>query len=186
MPESTDAPPRSAVPCINAGRAPPLLLDTNVVLDLWLFDDARVSDLASALKLEPLCVLGSGRLRDELAEVLRRARLATGAGAALRRRLEHRSADDVLAAWDGCMLEVKDAESSLAAPQCRDADDQVFVDLALANAPCVLITRDRDLLRMARRLLESRVAVTTPERWRRAWASLHADRHVHEGIAPGF
>lgn len=50
--------------------------------------------------------------------------------------------------------------------RCTDPDDQKFIDLALALAPCQLITRDRALLKLARRAQDRQVLILQPQAWR--------------------
>jgi uncharacterized protein len=42
-------------------------------------------------------------------------------------------------------------------PQCRDSDDQKFLELALSAGADVLLTKDAELLRLARRALPFRI-----------------------------
>jgi predicted nucleic acid-binding protein len=49
--------------------------------------------------------------------------------------------------------------------RCTDPDDQKFIDLALAHAPCQLLTRDRALLKLARRALPRQVQILQPQAW---------------------
>jgi predicted nucleic acid-binding protein len=53
-------------------------------------------------------------------------------------------------------------------PRCTDTDDQKFVDLALDAGAQWLITRDRALLKLARRTLSMNLAIVTPERFNTA------------------
>jgi predicted nucleic acid-binding protein len=46
---------------------------------------------------------------------------------------------------------------------CSDPDDQKFIDLAMAHAPCRLLSRDRALLRLARRAAEQGVLIDRPQ-----------------------
>ena len=49
---------------------------------------------------------------------------------------------------------------------CTDADDQKFIDLAIAARAHTLVTRDKALLRLARKALERHgVRVCRPEAW---------------------
>jgi len=48
---------------------------------------------------------------------------------------------------------------------CTDADDQCFIDLALAQRARWLITHDRALLRLARRARALGVEILTPAQW---------------------
>ena len=51
-------------------------------------------------------------------------------------------------------------------PRCRDPDDQRFLELARDAGAAALVTRDRELLRLARRTMRmARFDVLTPESW---------------------
>lgn len=49
--------------------------------------------------------------------------------------------------------------------RCTDADDQMFIDLALAHRARWLLTRDRALLKLAKRARTFGVRVLTPASW---------------------
>jgi len=49
--------------------------------------------------------------------------------------------------------------------RCSDSDDQKFIDLAVASGAAWLISRDRAVLRLARRASAFGLAIVTPERW---------------------
>jgi predicted nucleic acid-binding protein len=49
---------------------------------------------------------------------------------------------------------------------CRDAADQVFIDLALQLSPALLLTRDRALLALRHRAADRGVDITTAASWR--------------------
>jgi len=124
-----------------------LVLDTHVWLDWLVFDDPRVAPIRQAIAAGGARVFMDSRCEDELARVLgyprRRTTLdAAGQAACLAecRRNSHRWSDGPSAA---------DPQPRL--PQCRDPDDQKFLELALACAADVLVTRDQALLELARR-----------------------------------
>jgi predicted nucleic acid-binding protein len=48
---------------------------------------------------------------------------------------------------------------------CRDPDDQMFLDLALAAGARWLVSRDRALLHLRRRAQSHGLAIVTPEQW---------------------
>ena len=48
---------------------------------------------------------------------------------------------------------------------CADADDQVFLDLALAERAGWLITRDKALLALRARARRHGLAIGAPEQW---------------------
>lgn len=136
-------------------RAPvAVVLDTNVVLDWLLFNDRGVSALAAALRSGRLRWLACARMRDEFERTLRRPELARWHPHGLR----------LLARFDN-------HAAMLAAPvstpvlRCDDADDQVFVDLALENQARWLISHDRAVLRLRRRAAALGLLIAKPAHW---------------------
>jgi predicted nucleic acid-binding protein len=136
------------------GRAPELelvakwrlVLDTHVWLDWLAFDDASVLPLKRALAQDRAEIYLDAACAAELERVLgypvgkrvadpgvQAARLAEA------RRLA-RPPDRRLSAAERASL-----------PRCTDADDQKFLELALAARADALLTKDRALLRLARR-----------------------------------
>ena len=49
--------------------------------------------------------------------------------------------------------------------RCTDADDQKFIDLALGYGARWLLSRDRAVLKLARRAQPLGLAVMTPDAW---------------------
>lgn len=154
-----------ASPPARPARCSPLaVLDTNVLLDWLVFRDAAAGPLVAAIESGALQPVAWPAMREELVHMLASDRLrrwAPDAAAALRLHDRHVR-----------VLPAATAQPSQAAthPRCTDADDQVFVDLALGVGARWLLTHDRALLRLARRLRPSGVAVLTPAAWA-AWAA---------------
>lgn len=127
-----------------------VVIDTNRVLDLWLFDEPQVAGLRQALEGRALRWLATAAMRAELARVLGYPQVL----AQLLRR--QREAAPVLAAFD------RWAECVPAAPpctvRCGDTDDQMFIDLAHAWH-AELFSKDREVLALTRRLAPLGVAV---------------------------
>ena len=128
-----------------------LVLDTNVVLDLLVFADPRVRALSEGLSAGRLHWLATHAMREELVRVLAYPKLAP-------RVASHRG--EALA-----VLQDFDRHARLLDPPakagvtCGDPDDQKFVDLAVAHR-CVLLSKDRDVLRMRKRLAQLQVTAT--------------------------
>lgn len=120
------------------GRA---VLDTNVVLDWLVFRNPRVDALGAALDAGSLQWLSCPPMRSELAYMLASQRLARWAP----------DASEVLGRHDRLATLCDAPELPLARLRCSDPDDQVFVDLALAQRADWLWTHDRALLKLARR-----------------------------------
>ncbi|MBQ9579442.1 MAG: PIN domain-containing protein, partial [Ottowia sp.] len=99
-----------------------VVIDTNWVLDAWVFADARATALQLAVEAGRVRWLATAAMRDELARVLDYPAVA------LRLARRGMSAAEALALFDAL------AQVLPAAPRapvvCRDADDQPFIDLA--------------------------------------------------------
>ena len=137
----------------------PIVLDTNVVLDALLFADARIAPLLAELRGgATLRWMASPGMRVELARVLTRPMLQSW----------QPDLDAVLRAYDQC-VQPCDAPPplppALSALRCRDQDDQLFIDLALQCKARWLVTRDRDLLNLARPARRHGLAIVVPEAW---------------------
>lgn len=122
----------------------PVVLDTNIVLDVFVFNDAAAQPVKQALQAGELDWLATQPMRDELARVLAYPQIIP------RLVFYQLAAEDVLDAFDrhARLTEV----AAKAAVTCSDADDQKFIDLAVA-AQALLLSKDRDVLSMRKRLL---------------------------------
>ena len=159
----------TAVQPLAAANAPACwVLDTNIVLDLWVFADPQVQALRDVLGLQALPWaapdtglprprwLATRVMRDELARVLTYPHLVR------RRPLAHEAAQAVLAAYDAAVTWCEPAPK--ARYVCTDTDDQKFVDLAVAHR-ATLISKDKAVLRLKKRLATVGVPVL------RAWTA---------------
>lgn len=122
-----------------AAPAPPrAVLDTNVLLDFWVFDDPRARALKSAIEQQRVLALATEAHIGELAEVLARSKFALSQAQQLA----------ILDHWRGLAQIV--AEARPAPLVCRDPDDQKFLDLAFSERANWLISKDKALLGLAR------------------------------------
>lgn len=131
-------------------RSPVLVIDTNVVLDLFIYEDPATAQLRELLGDPQVCWLATAVMREELRRVLDYPHVVRQMAA------RARSADAVLAAFDAR------AQIEGTAPKapytCKDGDDQKFIDLAVAHT-ATLLSKDKAVLCMARRLARLGVAV---------------------------
>ena len=125
-----------------------IVIDTNIVLDLFVFRDPLAQPLAQALANQTYKWLATAPMRDELERVLDYPNIA------LRLDAAQITATGVLAQFDAQVQRMDVAPKALLT--CRDPDDQKFIDLALAHQT-VLLSKDRAVLCMAKRLLAGRV-----------------------------
>lgn len=128
-----------------------LVLDTNIVLDLFVFGDEHARPVSEGLRQGALHWLATAQMREELSRVLAYPKLAP-------RVAQHRGgADAVLADFDRHARLVEPAPK--APVTCGDPDDQKFIDLAVAHR-CALLSKDREVLRMKKRLAGLDVVAT--------------------------
>ena len=132
--------------------APALMLDTNIVLDLWVFGDAVTAPLMAGLVQRRWRWLATAPMREELARVLAYPQIV--------KSLNHHqiTAADVLAQFDA---HVQWVDVAAKAPvTCKDPDDQKFIDLAVAHQ-AILLSKDNAVLSMAKRLVAQGVIART-------------------------
>ncbi|MGB4360669.1 MAG: putative toxin-antitoxin system toxin component, PIN family [Rhodoferax sp.] len=122
----------------------PVVLDTNIVLDAFVFDDPAARALKSALAAWQLEWIATKAMRDELARVLYYPKIVP------RMAFYQITAQHVLAQFDGQATLVDTAPK--ASVTCRDADDQKFIDLAVKHQ-ALLLSKDQAVLCMRSRLL---------------------------------
>lgn len=133
-------------------RAPRVVLDTNVWLDWLVFRDPAVAALREAQADGRIEIVIDEACEAELARVL-----AYDLGA---RSLDSRAQTECLDRCREIATRVP-AAAQAAWPECRDPDDRKFLALASAAGAAILVSRDRALLDLARRVRE--VRIVTPE-----------------------
>jgi putative PIN family toxin of toxin-antitoxin system len=129
-----------------------IILDTNIVLDLLVFDDAPARPLKVALEQGQLRWLATQPMRDELERVLGYAQIVP------RLAFYGLACADVLAGFDRHASIVP--APAKAPVSCRDADDQKFIDLAVAHR-CLLLSKDKAVLAMKKRLMALQAGAAT-------------------------
>ena len=131
-----------------AQQSQPWVIDTNIVLDLWLFEDPATGPLRAALQNGLISHLATRSMRDELERVLTYPHIIK------RMAKTNIDAQDILNRFDEHHLL---AEPAVKAPcTCKDPDDQKFIDLAVAHA-VPLLSKDAAILCMKKRLFQSGV-----------------------------
>lgn len=138
-----------------------IVLDTNVCLDLFVFDDPRVLELHEALRQGRIEAVTDTACRDEWRRVLNYPQW----------RLDEAAQAQRLARFDALVRRIADGDEPAAMerielPRCRDPDDQKFLELALRSGARWLLSRDHHLLSMNRRMQRAGLfCVLTPQGW---------------------
>jgi predicted nucleic acid-binding protein len=124
---------------------PRLVLDTNVALDLFVFRDPRVEHLRHALDHAAVQAVVDDACRAEWLAVLHYPALA----------LSGQARREAQAAFERCTVWLAPAalasHDGVKLPRCGDPDDQKFLELALAAGAQWLLSKDKEVLRLARR-----------------------------------
>lgn len=136
-----------------------IVLDTNVWLDLLLFQDPRAATLAAALRDGRVVAVTSAECRAEWLQVLGYPRL----------QLDEDRRAGLVQAFDSLAQPLPDAaparEPTLL-PRCADRDDQKFLQLAFDSGARWLLSRDRDVLALGRRTARAGwFEIVTPQAW---------------------
>ncbi len=114
-----------------------VVFDTNTVVSALLFGHGQLSWLRDHWRSGHVVALVSRPTIDELIRVLAYPKFDLG-----KKEIEALLSDYLP------FTEAVDVSLKLQSPQCRDVDDQMFIDLAIQGQAEILVTGDRDLLLM--------------------------------------
>ncbi len=139
-----------------------IVLDTNVCLDLFVFRDPRWALLLQAMRERRVEAVTREDCRMEWLVVLNYPHLP----------LTEEDKPAVRAAFDDLITCLPNAAvNTFGLPVCTDPDDQKFLELALQSQAGVLITKDKALLKLAKKTARKNMfAIMTPQGWHAAMA----------------
>ena len=133
-----------------------IVIDTNVCLDLFVFKDPRWAALLAALENGTDEAITRSDCRDEYNIVLHYAHLP----------LDEASRPLAAARFDQLVKVVAPDAVHVRLPICTDRDDQKFLEIARDSGASVLITKDKALLKLARKTVkEGLFRIMLPEAW---------------------
>jgi putative PIN family toxin of toxin-antitoxin system len=130
-----------------------VVFDTNTVVSALLFERGRLGWLRTHWQRDDVIALVSRATVDELIRVLTYPKF----------QLDKADIEALLADYLP-YTEPVDVTPRKGSPRCADADDQMFVDLAIAGRAEVLVTGDRALLKM-----DFATATEDAESYRKRW-----------------
>ena len=127
-----------------------VVFDTNVLLDIFVFNDFRVMHIKEALLNQQLDALASEQTLEELSDVIARPLFS----------LNEDDQEKIILGWRS-IARVIAAKDIVKAPwECQDQDDQIFLDLAYTVKPSMLISKDNAVLKLASRAAKEGVIIT--------------------------
>ena len=133
-----------------------LVIDTNVLLDLFVFRDPRWNGLLDALRSGAIQGVTRADCRQEWLYVLHYPHLP----------LDDQKRQAAAAEFDS-LIGISDvAARPTPLPVCSDRDDQKFLELARDAQAAVLVTKDKALLKLAKRTAKAGMfRILTPQAW---------------------
>ncbi|MBS1169746.1 MAG: putative toxin-antitoxin system toxin component, family [Burkholderiaceae bacterium] len=133
-----------------------VVLDTNVCLDLFVFHDPRWTALLAALRAGEIEAVTNEHCRNEWLRVLDYQSLPLNDESKLRAATE----------FDALIACIEPVQKATPLPLCTDSDDQKFLELARDADAALLVTKDKALLKLARKTARAGMfAIIRPETW---------------------
>jgi len=127
-----------------------VVFDTNVLLDLFVFNDFRALHLKQALIDGKIDAIASPKTLEEFSDVIARPLFA----------LSTEQKEQIALQWHGLARIIPDEALTKAPWVCQDPDDQVFLDLAYTSKPCTLVSKDNQVLRFENKAANDQVRIT--------------------------
>lgn len=147
------------IPALPTTSVKPIVIDTNVCLDLFVFRDPRFVPLLAALESGELIAVTRADCRDEYRAVLNYPHLP----------LDDSSRAQAAERFDALLRVVAPDARHVRLPVCTDRDDQKFLEIARDADAEVLVTKDKALLKLGRRTArEGLFKIMQPEAWLKA------------------
>ena len=118
-----------------------LVLDTNIVLDCFVFTDPTATPIVHLLHTRGAVALTRPDCLDELRRVLDYPQFTLSASAQAA----------VYARYAAFSESVEGPGSDVKVPRCKDPDDQKFLELARDGDAAFLVSKDKRVLELGRR-----------------------------------
>ena len=128
----------------------PVVLDTNILLDIFVFNDERALHLKKVLFDKTRHFVASQKTIEEFADVISRPLF----------KLDEEAQAAILAQWQSIAEQRDDSNLAPAPWKCQDPDDQIFLDLAYQLRPTILISKDNAVLQIARKAASEDILIT--------------------------
>jgi putative PIN family toxin of toxin-antitoxin system len=144
------------IPALIPSPQKPIVIDTNVCLDLFVFRDPRWAGLLAALESGAVEAVTRADCRDEYLHVLHYPHLP----------LDDGTRPDAAARFDALIRVVAPDSRAIRLPVCTDRDDQKFLEIARDAGAAILVTKDKALLKLGKKTArENLFLIMQPEAW---------------------
>jgi putative PIN family toxin of toxin-antitoxin system len=127
-----------------------VVFDTNVLLDLFVFNDFRALHLKQMLIERKIEALATHTTIEEFTDVMARPLFA----------LNTEQQKQITLQWQGLARVIPDEVLTKAPWICQDPDDQIFLDLAYSHKPCTLMSKDNKILCFEKKAANDQVLIT--------------------------
>ena len=129
----------------------PVVLDTNILLDIFVFNEERAIHLKQGILDGSIPAVASQKTVLELADVISRPLF----------KLDEATQTAILTQWQSIAQQHDDSNLTPAPWKCQDPDDQIFLDLAYHLKPAILISKDNALLHIATKANQEEILITS-------------------------
>lgn len=134
------------------------ILDTNIWLDWLIFHNDALDALKAAHQNKYFKIIYTVEMLFELTDVICRSQF----------KLTQQRQNEVLAELKQLASLVETQSKPLHSIRCKDKDDQIFIDTALAYGSAWLISKDKHLLTLRGKAAKKNLMIGTPLDWQRA------------------
>jgi len=144
-----------------------IVIDTNVCLDLFVFNDHRWTKILAALQSGDVQAVTKKECKDEWMAVLKYPHLPVTAD-----NLGH-----ICSQFDE-LIDCVEApvKEEIKLPVCSDKDDQKFMEIARDSGAQFLLTKDKALLKLAKRIRKLGLfSIETPEQFLHSYSAFSTE-----------
>jgi putative PIN family toxin of toxin-antitoxin system len=117
---------------------PRLVLDTNVILDLLVFQDPAAEVIQTVLDAKLVDAVRTEASMLELMDVIQRPNF----------KLSKEQQQIILKQWESSSRLLENSAIEPAPFTCRDLDDQVFINMAYSIRPALVLSKDLRVLEL--------------------------------------
>ena len=117
---------------------PRLVLDTNIILDLLVFQDPAAEVIQMVLDAKLMEAVRTEASMLELMDVIQRPNF----------KLSKEQQQIILKQWESSSRLLENSAIEPAPFTCRDPDDQVFINMAYSLRPALLLSKDLRVLEL--------------------------------------